>query len=572
VQSLIKFIKNNYILIGIIFISFFLRTININKPDGLWFDEAVSFFSSQKSFPFGIIKFCVTSDLQPPIYSIFLNLWSKLFGTDDTVLRMMSVFAGVAIIPVIYFTASILATKRAGLLAAMFVCVNSLLIFYSQEVRVYSLAALFSAISIMFLAKILKDSVDIKNYVGYIISNIFLVYTSSFGLAFVGFQSIIYLIYLLIDKKPVKKYLISQTITFLISLPFFLTILYYASTMAKGIVYIFDWAKFRPEVILYIIQDWFSPILINIFNYPIGYFNVFIHSIKSLFIILLIVFPVTLYITGLIKSLKVKENIILASIFISFFLFQILMTVLGKIPLVSRYTIILLPVMIVLVAIGLSDHNKEKFSRLTKNIVLTYFIINLCFISVFARSAPRFPRPETLRTPYEVMSKYNFTAKDLVVMPYGGIASGKYNDKNIKILDFDILEAYNKRNEKYLLKIFDKSFLKTLNQNNSNELLKNYLFSEQPPKIFESYFKNQVFAHLEKDSRVGFAISRGINPFTENDLKFLSYDNKVYNQQSLLMMLSSKMTVDMLKIANKYLKPVGYNKNGVWEIYIFEKK
>ncbi|MCK7470094.1 MAG: DUF2723 domain-containing protein [Desulfomicrobium escambiense] len=67
-----------------------------------------------------------------------------------------------AIIPVVYLIADKLAGKKAGLIGALLISVNSLLIYYSQEVRVYALASLFSAISILFLVKIYKNKQDIK--------------------------------------------------------------------------------------------------------------------------------------------------------------------------------------------------------------------------------------------------------------------------------------------------------------------------------------------------------------------------------------------------------------------------
>ncbi|MCK7470095.1 MAG: hypothetical protein MZU95_04265 [Desulfomicrobium escambiense] len=181
-----------------------------------------------------------------------------------------------------------------------------------------------------------------------------------------------------------------------------MVIVNYAVKSSKLLIPQFDWAKFTPTVIVYLIQDWFSPVLINILNYPNGYYTYILNSGKYLFLAFFILFPVALCLFGLIKGLKNNGARILAIITISFSLFQIFMTLQGKIALISRYTIILLPIFPAIIAVGLSGN--EKFKKLQTGLFSAYIIVSIIFISFFAKGATKLSRSEAMRTPFEILT------------------------------------------------------------------------------------------------------------------------------------------------------------------------
>jgi predicted membrane-bound mannosyltransferase len=146
-----------FILAGVIVLAAVLRVIGLNKPEGLWYDEAVSFFGARNSFPFGIIGYSLTADLQPPLYILILHIWMAIFGTADIALRALSALFGVLIVPVMYLAGKELSNKKTGLIAALLTALNALLIYYSQEVRIYSLVVLLASLSVLFLIKVNND-------------------------------------------------------------------------------------------------------------------------------------------------------------------------------------------------------------------------------------------------------------------------------------------------------------------------------------------------------------------------------------------------------------------------------
>ena len=94
--------KNFAKIFLIIILGIALRLIFINKPDGLWNDEYISWMIAATPFSGGFID-AVKSQCHMPFYYLYLKFFMTLFGQSDLLLRLTSVFAGVLSIPVMYF-------------------------------------------------------------------------------------------------------------------------------------------------------------------------------------------------------------------------------------------------------------------------------------------------------------------------------------------------------------------------------------------------------------------------------------------------------------------------------------
>lgn len=148
--------KNNLLLFLIVFLSLVLRCININNIFGLWFDELFAVYISKGAL-FNIIYYLPSYEVHAPLYFCFLHFWIKFFGLHEISLKLSSVMFGVLNVVAVYFLGKELESKKLGLLTAFFVCFNSFLIYYSQEVKFYSLVPLLATLSVLFLVKILKN-------------------------------------------------------------------------------------------------------------------------------------------------------------------------------------------------------------------------------------------------------------------------------------------------------------------------------------------------------------------------------------------------------------------------------
>jgi hypothetical protein len=119
---------------------------------GFWFDEAdtakLLHFSPEKMF-----SLLPQSESTPPLYYGVAWAWTRIFGTGEAGLRSLSALCGVLAIPVAYGIGAVLSTRRIALVAAALVAFSPYLIWYSQEARSYEMLVLFTALSILGVAR-----------------------------------------------------------------------------------------------------------------------------------------------------------------------------------------------------------------------------------------------------------------------------------------------------------------------------------------------------------------------------------------------------------------------------------
>ena len=130
-----------------------LRLSYLNKPEGLWNDEYVSWFVANTPFNQGfwsqVIKQC-----HMPLYYLILKPFT---GYSDLILRLTSVAAGVLSIFAMYYLGKEF-SKKTGFFLATITSVLSFLIYYSQEVRFYSMLFLFSALTVLYTIRLIKNT------------------------------------------------------------------------------------------------------------------------------------------------------------------------------------------------------------------------------------------------------------------------------------------------------------------------------------------------------------------------------------------------------------------------------
>ena len=129
-----------------------LRLISLNQS--LWLDEATSALVARMPLTDIFTKF-LPGDFHPPFYYAILHFWTILFGTSEIALRVPSLLAGILTIYIVYLIGKELEDQKVGIMAAILLATSGLHIYYSQEARMYSLAALFVALSVLFFTKTL---------------------------------------------------------------------------------------------------------------------------------------------------------------------------------------------------------------------------------------------------------------------------------------------------------------------------------------------------------------------------------------------------------------------------------
>jgi mannosyltransferase len=135
-----------------------LRMVGIGAK-GFWQDEARTVLHTKLGFG-GMLDEVIDTETTPPLYFVLSWPWAKVFGSGETGLRSLSALAGTVTVPVAYLAAKELVSRRAGLVTALLVAVNPLLVWYGQEARSYSLLVLLSTLSLLCFARALDAPRD----------------------------------------------------------------------------------------------------------------------------------------------------------------------------------------------------------------------------------------------------------------------------------------------------------------------------------------------------------------------------------------------------------------------------
>ncbi len=563
--------KNVLILLAIITIGFLLRFRGLDKPGGFWFDEAYCWYEAKLSFPFGILDFLYNKDFHAPLYYFILHFWMKLFGEADLTIRLLSVLFGTLNIPVFYFIGKELKFPKGGLAAAAFAAVNSLLIYYSQEVKFYSLIALLASLSLLFVLKAVKNPSK-KNFVWLAVINTAILYTYTIGFLFIAIEAAVFGVYIYTKcPKNFKNFAFSYLATALLFTPYLPVFFHHISLSSKPYVNPMQVFTFTNANFLMVIQNWFSPAISGLLNVSPRYYELLLAKANWFQIIFLIVIPVVIALSGIIRSfIKKNKMSLIVCIGILFMICEIAATYAGKFALLSRYTLLALPCFIAAAGYGLADLKNKKMSNF---LIVIFIFINLIFLLFSPSSANKITRNPTFNTVAQVLKKFDVNKDDVIFMFFGGQFLNKYYPlEDNQVVPFFLMDAFVFDDKNCAKILYDDNFAEKLNRKNSYELLKSYLASPYPSKNFEKYLDTFAFKKIKKGGRFFVIVSKGIANYDPMTLKQITKDNNVYKNQQFVFMLSAKITNDAIIAAGKKLRYKSYVSSGVWDFYEFEKQ
>lgn len=106
----------------------------------LWYDEIWS--TRVKVGSLGALVRTVIVDIHPPAYNTMMYGWIAIFGDSELSVRIVPLLAGLGTIALLPALGGVLATRRAGWIAAVLLILSPVHIWYSQEARHYSVLML----------------------------------------------------------------------------------------------------------------------------------------------------------------------------------------------------------------------------------------------------------------------------------------------------------------------------------------------------------------------------------------------------------------------------------------------
>jgi hypothetical protein len=109
---------------------------------GLWRDEAYTYFDVTQPTLAAMFDHIARVETNPPLFFLLERGIGSLFGFGAVALKSLPLVCGILLVPATFVLASALGRPRATLLATWFVATAESAIYYSQELRPYTLAAL----------------------------------------------------------------------------------------------------------------------------------------------------------------------------------------------------------------------------------------------------------------------------------------------------------------------------------------------------------------------------------------------------------------------------------------------
>lgn len=207
-------VKNDLVLVSILLAAFGIRLIHSNQS--FWLDEAAQAIESARPLQ---EQLAIAGDFQPPFFHLVVFVFERI-SRDEWFLRLASIIPAVVTI----WGASLIANKvysdKTGKLTALLGALSAYHYYYSQELRPYSLSAMFAIFSMYFFLDLI-DSKSKKIAVSYIIVSALALYSSYVS----GFLLLTQMVIALMQHRTRVWYLVKHqaivALVFIPWLPFF---------------------------------------------------------------------------------------------------------------------------------------------------------------------------------------------------------------------------------------------------------------------------------------------------------------------------------------------------------------
>jgi 4-amino-4-deoxy-L-arabinose transferase-like glycosyltransferase len=213
--TLSRFWFHRGLLLVITLLGFALRLSNLGRQS-LWYDETVSAFLAKQP-PAELIAH-TARDIHPPGYYLLLHYWALVAGASEFALAYFSLGCGLLLIPLIVLFTRQLINRHVALWAAALVALSPLNLWYSQEVRMYTLGAVLGVISAFSLYHALFSPAW-PYWIGYVISAALGLYTLYYFALLLIVLNLLFLIYGWRQSSKLKPFIIANITLFILYLP-----------------------------------------------------------------------------------------------------------------------------------------------------------------------------------------------------------------------------------------------------------------------------------------------------------------------------------------------------------------
>ncbi|MCR4405897.1 MAG: glycosyltransferase family 39 protein [Anaerolineae bacterium] len=183
----------------ILLLAFGLRVHRL-EAQSVWWDEGLAAWAARQDLVSSAL-WCA-SDVHPPLYFWMLHFWRLGSGDSEFGLRFLSVGYGVLAVAALYRLGQALADRPTGILAALLLATARFALWWSQEMRMYILAALLATLSLWGLVGIWRRG-RVRDWVLYVVSTLAALYTLYLSASILLIENLFVL--LLLRRRPDRR-------------------------------------------------------------------------------------------------------------------------------------------------------------------------------------------------------------------------------------------------------------------------------------------------------------------------------------------------------------------------------
>ena len=294
-----------------------------------------------------------------------------------------------------------------------------------------------------------------------------------------------------------------------------------------------------------LIQNYFSPYLIGIYNNPKIYIPTF-----GILQIIFIYIPIGIAFYSMYRAIRQdKRNYLILALPLLFLAFETILCMNSGLRILTRYTILAIPPFLMLVSIGLRELNNK-----TLKILISYLlIINIFYLLLSPISAVRGYRELGEKPTAIVLNNQNINNNDTIILA-------------LRKNDFDkYMPNYQGRKFSILQDFVHQPYSLNPNKQDRYDKYKDYVLNpELINKDFEKDFVSKVISPMKKHDRIFYIWDENYNSYPLKSLE-------EYKKIPVMTGSISRMNAEAFMLCQKYLTIKSATKLKYYRIFVFEK-
>jgi len=274
---------------------------------------------------------------QSALYYVILNFWERLYPPSLAFLRVPSAFFGAITVMCVFLLVEAETGIIGGLLAALFLSVNPIVVYFARDARAYTLMMALAAGAMLFAYRTIIQTRKQNNLTAFIVFAVLGVHTHFFLLLFNGSLGILVVCHLLKNRQQIERNRTLRIVAIIGGLLIFLQLV--------RIFWVLRYTEARNSLYHGIEHNPLSFLKSIGLDFFMGYGKIPSHGSYVLLPIVLLIFIGIASLKR--RGLAAGTIIIVPSLAISWYLSK-------DNPVSSRYILYLLPLLICFLAAGLA--------------------------------------------------------------------------------------------------------------------------------------------------------------------------------------------------------------------------